>query len=81
MPILEKNLDKVDWEELSENPNIFVYDYEAMKIAMYKEGGFLEELMANRFHPNNMGMWKGWGFECMWKEWGFESQVDDEEEE
>ena len=62
--IIEKNLDKVDWISLSINPNIFVYDYEAMKNTMYKEGGFVEELMANRFHPKNMGMWNGWGFEC-----------------
>jgi hypothetical protein len=26
---------------------------------MYKEGGFVEELMANRFHPKNMHMWMG----------------------
>jgi len=73
--ILEKNLDKCSeecWDNFSGNPNIFVYDYEAMKTHMYKEGGFVEELMANRFHPKNMGMWKEWGFECM---------IDDEEEE
>ena len=60
--ILEKNLDKTDWYWLSSNPNIFTYDYEAMKNAMYKEGGFVEELMANRFHPKNMKKWNDWGF-------------------
>jgi hypothetical protein len=59
--ILEQNLDKVDWESLSYNQNIFTYDYAAMKNTMYKEGGFVEELMQNRFHPNNMHMWNGWG--------------------
>ncbi len=54
---------------LCTNPNIFAYDYEAIKNAMYKECGFVEELMANRFHPKNMGMWNGWGFE---------SPIDDE---
>ena len=63
--ILEKNLDKTDWYWLSSNPNIFTYDYEAMKNAMYKEGGFVEELMGNRFHPKNMKKWNGWGFESV----------------
>jgi len=57
-------LDKVDWYMLCLNPNIFTYDYEAIKNAMYKEGGFVEELMQNRFHPINIHRWNGWGFEC-----------------
>ena len=63
--ILEKNLDKIKYDTLEwlfTNPNIFTYDYEAMKNAMYKEGGFVEELMANRFHPKNMKKWNDWGF-------------------
>jgi hypothetical protein len=63
--ILEKNLDKIKYDTLEwlfTNPNIFTYDYEAMKNAMYKEGGFVEELMQNRFHPKNMEKWDGWGF-------------------
>ena len=36
-----------------------------MKNTMYNEGGFVEELMANRFHPKNMHMWNGWGFESL----------------
>jgi hypothetical protein len=62
IPILEKNLDKVDWEYLFLNPNIFRYDYEAIKKALYKDGGFVEELMQNRFHPRNMDKWDGWNF-------------------
>ena len=61
-----KNLDKMDtdcWVSLSINPNIFVYDYEAMKNSMYRKGGFVEELMANRFHPKNMDKWDGWGID------------------
>ena len=69
IPLLEKNFDKVNWDRLSNNPNIFTYDYEAMKNTMYKEGGFVEELMANRFHPKNMEKWN---------DWGFESQIDEE---
>jgi len=48
---------------LSSNPNIFTYDYKAMKNKMYKDGGMVEELMMNRFHPTNMDKLKGWGFE------------------
>ena len=33
-----------------------------MKNTLYKEGGFVEELMANRFHPKNMKKWGDWGF-------------------
>ena len=62
IPILEKNLDQVCWGELYGNPNIFRYDYEAIKNTMYKEGGFAEELMQNRFHPKNIDKWDGWGF-------------------
>jgi hypothetical protein len=60
--ILEKNLDKVDWLWLSCNPNIFTYDYKAMKDKMYN-GGIKEDLMKNRFHPQNLHKLKGWGFE------------------
>jgi len=61
IPILEKNLDKVDWNILSENPNIFGYDYKAMKNRMFSNGGIMEDLMKNRFHPINIRKWKGWG--------------------
>ena len=60
--ILEKNLDKVDWCELSYNPNIFEYDYKEIKNTLYSDNGFVEELMANRFHPSNMSKWYSWGF-------------------
>ena len=63
IPILEKNLDKVDWFYLSHNPNIFTYDYNAMKDRMFR-GGIKEDLMKNRFHPMNLHKFKGWGFEC-----------------
>jgi len=47
---------------LSSNPNIFTYDYKAMKNKMYKDGGMVEELMMNRFHPKNMHKFNDWGF-------------------
>jgi hypothetical protein len=61
--ILEKNLDKVDWDWLSYNPNIFEYDYKEIKDTMYAKDGYVEELMMNRFHPSNMDKWRGWGFD------------------
>ena len=61
--ILENNLDKVDWDLLSRNPNIFEYDYKEIKDTMYAKDGFVEELMINRFHPNNMSKWHSWGFD------------------
>ena len=61
--ILENNLDKVYWYMLSYNPNIFEYDYKEIKNTLYDSNGFVEELMANRFHPNNMSKWYGWGFD------------------
>jgi len=36
---LKKNLDKVHWSSLSSNPNIFTYDYRAMKDRMFRGGG------------------------------------------
>jgi hypothetical protein len=42
-----------------------------MKNTLYKEGGFVEELMKNRFHPKNMEKWNGWGF----------TTINDEEED
>ena len=61
VPILEKNLDKINWSYLSMNPNIFGYDYKAMKNRMFSNGGIMEDLMKNRFHPRNIRKWKGWG--------------------
>ena len=61
--ILENNLYKVYWYALSRNPNIFEYDYKEIKNTLYDSNGFVEELMANRFHPSNMDQWHGWGFD------------------
>ena len=58
--LLETNIDKLDWEGLFENPCIFEYDYKSMteRCDSYKE-----ELIANRFHPNNLPKFKEWGFD------------------
>ena len=61
-PILEKKLDKVDWGYLYKNPNIFTYDYNAIKDRMFR-GGIKEDLMKDRFHPMNLHKFKGWGFD------------------
>ena len=69
--LLEKNLDKVDWLMLSTNPNIFTYDYAAMKDRMFR-GGIKEDLMKNRFHPRNIHKLNAWGF-------GIDDDDDDDE--
>ena len=62
--LMKQNPDKINWKFLSENPRIFVYDYQAMRDHMYNSG-LCEELMANRFHPSNMHKFGDWGFEDM----------------
>ena len=57
---LEKNLDKINWNRLSQNPSIFEYDYEAMRLRIKP---LAEELIANRFHPKNFNKFVSWGFE------------------
>ena len=54
--ILQQNTDKIDWSILSQNPAIYEYDYKNMTQP------FTEELMANRFHPNNVDKFESWGF-------------------
>ena len=55
--LLEANQDKIAWHMLSKNPSIFEYDYKNMVRP------FTEELMANRFHPNNIDKFEDWGYE------------------
>ena len=57
--LLEQNQDKIEWNCLSRNPSIFVYNYE--KIAK----DFIplrKAIIENRFHPNNIDKFNGWGF-------------------
>ena len=58
-----KNPNKIDtqcWNNLSYNPNIFEYNYDAMRkhCHIYKE-----ELMKNRFHPLNLDKFGDWGID------------------
>ena len=62
--LLEQNIHKIIWSYLSANTCIFEYDHQAMKDRMYNSG-LCEELMANRFHPDNSHKWVDWGFEDM----------------
>jgi hypothetical protein len=57
MHLLEQNQDKIHWGLLSTNPGIFEYDYSKMSRP------FTEELMQNRFHPDNLDKFESWGFE------------------
>jgi len=34
-----------------------------MKDRMFRNGGIAEDLMKNRFHPQNLYKFKGWGFD------------------
>ena len=58
--LLSRNPTKIDWDELSQNPSIFEYDYDAMKDRMYGSG-ICEALMANRSYSSNHTKWRGWG--------------------
>ena len=60
MYLLKRNIDEADEYQLSENPSIFEYDYEAMRNRMKP---IAEEIMANRFHPRNFDKFVSWGFE------------------
>jgi hypothetical protein len=55
IPILEKNLDIVDWDILSANPNVNLLlsklDYQEMKI---KTKEFSRELTERVFHPERL---------------------------
>ena len=53
---LEQNPEKIEWNNFSKNPAIFEYDYANMIRP------FTEELMQNRFHPDNLGKFEEWGF-------------------
>jgi hypothetical protein len=53
MNLLEKNVDKIYWYYLPQNPNIFTYDYDKMKLNR-KKCGFVEELIATVFHPDRL---------------------------
>ena len=51
--LLEQNPDKIVWKLLSENPDIFTYDYE--KITEYMEStGIKDELIAYYYRPENI---------------------------
>jgi hypothetical protein len=60
--LLEKNLDKIDWCILSSNPNIFKVNYEYLNqysLCM----GINAEILSERFHPDNILKFNGWGIE------------------
>ena len=57
-PLLEKNMDKIDWDEASRNPSIFTYDYQSISERCI----FKRDLMKNRFHPRHLEQFENWGF-------------------
>ena len=68
--LLEQNEDKIHWGNFSKNPNIFQYDYQAIKDRMYNSG-LCEELMTVMFHPDNTRKFAGWVLKT-WCQMGLE---------
>jgi hypothetical protein len=62
--LVEMNPEKIvdwnqdQWEALSKHPDIFVYDYDAMRTT---KAPLHEELVRVLFHPDNLHMFDGWG--------------------
>ena len=56
--LLKENPDKINWSQLSKNPNIFTYDYDKMRENCLL---FKEDLMKERFHPRNLYKFSSWG--------------------
>jgi hypothetical protein len=54
MHILEKNVEKVNWELMCSNTILFEYDYRTMKA---NTAIFKEELVAKAFHPSRVVKW------------------------
>jgi hypothetical protein len=50
--LLEKNQDKINWNYLSKNPNIFELDY--IKMSEKKIRIIIEELMKDVWHPERI---------------------------
>ena len=63
--LLMQHPEKIHWPWFSRNPAIFTYDYDAMRTS---RTGLHEELIQNRFHPQNIRKFKDWGFETGWYE-------------
>jgi hypothetical protein len=59
--LLKNNKDKINWNFLSLNQNIFEIDYDYLRDRL--KNSFGEELMMNRFHPSNFEKWSNWGFD------------------
>jgi hypothetical protein len=57
---LGNNIDKVDWDRLSENPSIFELDYEFLRKRM---DIIREELMMKAWHPTRIMKWVESGFD------------------
>jgi len=52
--LLEKNIDKVDWNYLSANPSIFQLDYDLIR---EKRKGMAEEIAKIVWHPSRIYKW------------------------
>ena len=60
VPFFEKNVEYINWYNISKNEGIFEYDYENIKKRM---SIFEEELVQKVFHPRNYHKFVDWGYE------------------
>ena len=58
--LLERNRHRISYMDFSQNPNIFTYDYEQMKLTKNR---LHEDLIQAMFHPTNIEKFEGWGFD------------------
>jgi hypothetical protein len=59
--LLEQNQHRISYQDFSQNPNIFTYDYEEMK---WFKNRLHEDLIQTMFHPTNIEKFDGWGFDA-----------------
>ena len=59
---MKANQDKIHWDKLSRNPNIFDYDYAFLRDRMEVHN---EELMRNLYHPDRFTRYLNDGYDIL----------------
>jgi len=55
--------EQIDWESFSANPSIFTINYRYLR---ERNRALFEELISNRFHPDNIRKFTEWGYDLSW---------------
>jgi hypothetical protein len=55
--------EEIDWRSFSGNPSIFTINYRYLR---ERNRGLFEELISNRFHPDNIHKFTEWGYDLSW---------------